>query len=70
MTGYHCEGCASFVVDPSGLEVVRRASGCRIWLCYSCRRFTTTGLGTKPADVPVGVEAEQPCAGEAREVCR
>ena len=67
MKGYHCEGCASRVIDPSGLQVVQRTSGCRIWLCYSCRRFTTIGLGTKPADVPAEVARDRDAyAGGAR----
>lgn len=66
MKGYHCEGCASQVIDPSGLEVVQRASGCRLWLCHSCRR-TTLALGTKPADVPAEVARDREAyAGGAR----
>lgn len=54
MTGYHCEGCGR---NRDDVIPVQRASGCRLWLCQSCRRFTTISLGTKPADAEPQREA-------------
>lgn len=49
MTGYHCEGCGR-KSDPAELqEVVRRSSGCKLWLCSPCCR-TTLSLGVETAE--------------------
>jgi hypothetical protein len=59
-TAFQCDGCGLATI---ALHVHRRPNGDEHWLCIRCQ---PRAFGA----VPVEAKEEQPCAGEAREVCR